>query len=437
MAEVSNSNKVFPVVLTGGAGTRLWPVSRKSFPKQFQPIGNATGEGAGENNATLFQNTLARVQGQGFAAPLIVTAEPFRFIVQEQMHTIGQVPHAMLVEPEGRNTAPAVLAAALHLIADHPDAVMLVLPSDHVIADVDVFQAMVAAAVPAAQTGEIVTFGVTPTRAETGYGYLELSAPVAGDNPVPLRRFVEKPDVIRAETFVHSGRHLWNAGIFLARCDTWVAAYQTHARDMIAPVQAALDGAVMDLGYARLAPTPWAGVADISVDYAIMERAENISVQPLDAAWSDLGSWDAVWRDAPQDGCNVAMVGAGAHAIDCDNTLIYHHEDGPAVVGLGLSDMVVVATGDAVLVADKDRIQDVKLAVDQLTCAGQRAADQTPRFHRPWGWYETLALGGRFQVKRIVVKPGGCLSLQSHHHRSEHWVVVEGTARVTVNDEVT
>lgn len=426
------ADDIYPVILSGGAGTRLWPVSRKSFPKQFQFLG-AQGAGA---QTTLFQNTLMRVQGSGFAPPTIMTGEDFRFIVKDQIGAVPTPPRALLIEPDGRNTGPAVLAAALNLAVDHPQALMLVLPSDHAIPDAAAFQRMVRAAVPAALDGQIITFGVTPLRAETGYGYLELDG-AAGPTPAPLRCFVEKPDAMRAAEFLSSGRHLWNAGIFLARVDVWRAAFHAHAPEMVNPVQASLAQAKDDLGFLRLAPGPWAKVPDISLDYAVMEQAGNVSVQAFDGAWSDLGSWDAIWRDTPQDARAVALAGAGgAEAIDCDDTLIYKTEDAPAVVGLGLSDVVVVATADAVLVADKSRTQDVKLAVDQMTQKGQGSADQTLRCHRPWGWYETLALGGRFQVKRIVVKPGGSLSLQSHHHRSEHWVVVEGTAKITVQDQI-
>jgi mannose-1-phosphate guanylyltransferase/mannose-6-phosphate isomerase len=254
-------------------------------------------------------------------------------------------------------------------------------------------------------------------------------------HPVPLKRFVEKPDSETAEQLVASGKHLWNAGIFLFRIDVLIAAFETHAPDMCAPVQAAVDGGQEDLHFTRLDHVPWAQVEDISIDCAIMEKANNLAVQRFNGEWSDLGSWDAIWRGAPRDDAGLALVG-DASGVECENTLIYRDDEAPAVMGLGLHNMVVVATKDAVLVADKSRTQDISKAVKRLTDAGESVATQTPRYHRPWGWYETLALGGRFQVKRIVVKSGGILSLQSHRHRSEHWVVVEGTARVTLDGDV-
>lgn len=312
---------------------------------------------------------------------------------------------------------------------------MLVLPSDHLVPDFAKFQEMVKTAVPSAQAGHIITFGVTPDRPETGYGYLEVGHDRDDAHPTALKRFVEKPNLEQAKRLIASSTHLWNAGIFLFRIDVLIAAFETYAPDMCAPVQAAVDGGQEDLNFTRLDPVPWAQVQDISIDYAIMEKADNLVVQRFNGVWSDLGSWDAIWRDAPHDDAGLALVG-GAAGLECENTLIYRDDEAPAVIGLGLQDMVVVATKDAVLVADKSRTQDISKAVEHLTQAGESVATQTPRYHRPWGWYETLALGGRFQVKRIVVKPGGILSLQSHHHRSEHWIVVEGTARVTLDDDI-
>ena len=417
---------IYPLILTGGSGTRLWPVSRKSYPKQFRKMGG---------DYTLFQEAVLRVASQGFADPVVVTGEAFRFIVQDQIEEIGAKTSLSLIEPEGRNTAPAILAAAYAISAKEPGALMLVLPSDHLVPDAAQFQDMVQAAVPSAQEGSIITFGVTPDRPETGYGYLEMAELRNDGKPVPLKRFVEKPDFDTAKVLVESGTHLWNAGIFLFRVDTLLAAFDAYVPTMCAPVKAALEGGQEDLGFTRLDPVPWGQVEDISIDYAIMEKANNLAVQRFDGEWSDLGSWETIWRDTPRDAEGMALVG-GAESLDCENTLIYRDDEAPAVIGLGLSDTVVVATKDAVLVTDRSRTQDVKLAVNHLKKAGETIATQTLRYHRPWGWYETLALGGRFQVKRIVVKPGGVLSLQSHHHRSEHWIVVEGTARVTVNEDV-
>ncbi|MGB1234605.1 MAG: mannose-1-phosphate guanylyltransferase/mannose-6-phosphate isomerase [Planktomarina sp.] len=417
---------IYPVILTGGAGTRLWPLSRKSYPKQFRQIG-------GED--TLLQSTVLRSTGADFADPVIVTGEDFRFIVGDQLQDIGRVSSLTLVEPEGRNTAPAILAATLAVVQKDPEALLLVLPSDHHIPERKAFQSMVASAKSTAQNGEMVTFGITPTRPETGYGYLELATDAVSSAPTPLSGFVEKPDLETAETLVSSGRYLWNAGIFLFRADVMLAAFEKHAPELLSPVRDALGNGADDLGFKRLDAEPWALADDISIDYAVFEKADNLAVQRFDGKWSDLGSWDAVWRDTEKTEDNVALVG-GAQAIDSKDSLLYRDTDAPAVMGLGLENTVVVATKDAILVADKSRTQDVKIAVEHLTSVGEATATQTPRFHRPWGHYETLALGDRFQVKRIVVKPGGVLSLQSHVHRSEHWVVVEGTAQVTIDETV-
>lgn len=416
---------ITPVLLCGGSGTRLWPLSRKSYPKQFAPL---------VGKRTLFQASAERLSGAGFAAPVVVTNSDFRFIVTEQLAEAGIDPGAILIEPQGRNTAPAVLAAALHIAAQDKNAVMLVSPSDHVVPDHAAFRGAVEAGLEAAQAGQLVTFGITPTHAETGYGYLELDGP-AGDAPAPLTRFVEKPDAATAAKLVASGKHLWNAGIFLFRADAIIAAFRAHAPALLPPVEAAVSEAKPDLGFLRLAPTPWDKADTISIDYAVMERADNLTVVPFSAGWSDLGGWDAVWRESGQDGRGVATSGP-ATAIDCDNTLLRSEDDGLQVVGIGLKDVITVAMPDAVLVADASRAQDVKLAVSALKEKAAKQAEAFPKDHRPWGWFESLVVGDRFQVKRIVVHPGAALSLQSHHHRSEHWIVVEGTAKVTVDEEV-
>ncbi|CAM4038876.1 mannose-1-phosphate guanylyltransferase/mannose-6-phosphate isomerase [Palleronia rufa] len=416
---------IHPVLLCGGSGTRLWPLSRKSYPKQFSPL-------MGE--VSLFQASALRLHAAGYAAPMIVTGDPFRFIVTEQLAAVEIAPQAILIEPEGRNTAPAVLAAALSL---DPDAVMLVAPSDHVIPDAQGFRAAVAAALPRAESGDLVTFGIAPDRPETGYGYLELGpgADPAAASPQPLARFVEKPDAAAAREMLSAGRYLWNAGIFLFTAGAIVAAYRTHAPDMVGAVGDAVTGATPDLGFTRLAPGPWGRAGDISIDYAIMERADGLAVMPYAGRWSDLGDWDAVRRESGADAAGTVAAGQ-ATAIDCTDTLLRAEGRDMELVGIGLTDIVAVATGDAVLVAHRSQTQRVKEAVAALKAKGAKQAEAFPVDHRPWGWFETLALGDRFQVKRIVVHPGAALSLQSHHHRSEHWIVVEGTARVTVDDSV-
>ncbi|QYK41175.1 MAG: mannose-1-phosphate guanylyltransferase/mannose-6-phosphate isomerase [Paracoccaceae bacterium] len=420
---------ITPVILCGGSGTRLWPLSRKSYPKQFAAL---------TDGDTLFQASVTRNCGPGFSAPLIVTNDDFRFIVREQMAAAGHEPAGILIEPAGRNTAAAVLAGALWLHArDGDDAAVLVAPSDHLIPDAAAFRATVAAALPAARAGRIVTFGIRPDRPETGYGYLELGpSPAPGSTgPQPLAAFVEKPDAARAAAMLADGRHLWNAGIFLFTAGTLVAAFRDHAPDILAGVTAALRDARPDLGFTRLAPAPWAALPDISIDYAVMEKAPNLSVQPYDGTWSDLGGWDAVWRESGPDAQGVATRGA-VTAIECTDSLLRSESEGVELVGIGLSGIVAVAMPDAVLVASKDRAQDVRLAVSALKTRQARQAETFPRDHRPWGWFESLAIGDRFQVKRIVVHPGAALSLQSHFHRAEHWIVVRGTARVTIGETV-
>lgn len=419
---------IHPLLLCGGSGTRLWPLSRKAFPKQFARI---TGEGS------LFQQAARRLAGPGFALPTIVTGNDFRFIVTEQLAACEIAPRAILIEPEGRNTAPAVLAAALVLAADDPQALILVAPSDHVIPDDDAFRTAVQAAASRALAGDLVTFGITPSRAETGYGYLELAkcADVGAAEPQPLARFVEKPDAARAKDMVASGRFLWNAGIFLFTAETLIAAFRAYAPEVLAPVEAAVTEACIDLGFIRLAGGPWDGVPDISIDYAIMEKAANLAVMPYGAGWSDLGGWDAVWQESRPDG-DGNVTSDHATAIGCTDTLLRSESARVELVGIGLQDIIAVATTDAVLVAHKSESQRVKEAVAALKAKGAMQATAFPTDHRPWGWFESLVVGNRFQVKRIHVHPGAALSLQSHHHRSEHWIVVEGTARVTIDDKV-
>lgn len=421
---------IYPTILCGGSGTRLWPLSRKSYPKQFVHL---------VGSQTLFQASALRlsgaVDGQVYQPPVVLTNSDFRFIVTEQLAEAGIDPGAILIEPEGRNTAPAILAAALHLDRTDPDAVLLVAPSDHVVPDAAAFRAAVEKGLAAIAEGRLVTFGISPTRAETGYGWLELTAAPNGSGaPIALSRFVEKPDAKRAAMMLAAGNYLWNAGIFLFRARDVIAAFTAYAPDLIAPVQRAVEEAKADLGFLRLAPEPWREARDISIDYAVMEHAPNLAVVPFDGGWSDLGGWDAVWREGARDVNGVQTCGE-ATAIDCRHTLLRSESANLEIVGIGLDNIIAVAMNDAVLVADMRRSQDVKKAVDALKAKGAAQATQFPKDHRPWGWFESLAVGERFQVKRIHVHPGAALSLQSHFHRAEHWIVVEGTARVTVDGE--
>ncbi|MCA0998638.1 mannose-1-phosphate guanylyltransferase/mannose-6-phosphate isomerase [Alloyangia pacifica] len=422
-----------PVILCGGSGTRLWPLSRQSFPKQFARLIDPD---------SLFQQTAARLAGaSGFARPVVVTNSDFRFLVTEQLAQISLDPGAILIEPEGRNTAPAVLAAALHLHEKDPEAAMLVAPADHRMPDTAAFHAALARGLQALERGKLVLFGIQPDRPETGFGYLELdtteNTPESStqSGTVPLRRFVEKPDAATAAAMLAQGNFLWNAGIFLFRVKDILAAFEAHAPQLLAPVRAAVADAEVDLGFLRLAPGPWAEAEDISIDYAVMEKSPDLEVVPFDGGWSDLGGWDAIWHEMDQDEAGVA-TSAGATAIDCENSILRSESETLELVGIGLSDIIAVAMNDAVLVARKDRAQDVKKAVAALKAKGAKQASEFPMDHRPWGWFESLAVGSRFRVKRIHVHPGAALSLQSHVHRSEHWIVVEGTARVTVDGVV-
>jgi len=416
--------RIFPVIMCGGSGTRLWPASRKSYPKQFVPL---------FEGGTLFQRSIERLGGQGYAGPVLLTHQDFRFVVAEQMAEIGGVPTCILLEPDGRNTAPAIAMAARVVAEADPEGLLLVLPSDHLMRAPDAFHAAVAAGASAAAEGHLVTFGITPDRPETGYGYIELDGtPATG--PQPYRRFVEKPDAETAAEMLASGRYLWNSGMFLFSARAVLDAFATHAPDISATTARALAEGRDDLDFFRPGAETYLACPDISIDYAIMEKSPGMVV-PVDCGWNDLGSWQTVWHESPRDEAGVATTG-GALAIECENALLRADHPGQRLVGIGLRNIVAVSTGDAVLVADMDRAQDVKAAVSVLKSEGAPQATEFPRCYRPWGWYESLAIGTRFQVKQIMVKPGAKLSLQSHHHRAEHWVVVQGTARVTVGERV-
>ena len=415
---------IHPVGLCGGSGTRLWPVSRKAYPKQFAPL---------IGDESLYQLTLRRLTGPDFAAPVIMTGDDFRFMATEQAAEIGLSDARVYIEPMGRDTAPAILTAALAL-KDTPDDIMLVAPSDHVIGDTAAFLDCIKSGAQAAENGALVTFGVTPDRPETGYGYLELARQPEGIAAIDLRSFREKPDEATAQTMLDAGNYLWNAGIFLFRVKDILAAFETHAPDLIVACTAALAQSRQDLGFCRLDAKAYWQARAISFDYAIMEKAERVMTVPLASAWSDLGSWESLWQAQSPDEKGVATHGPVTE-IDCTNSYLRSEDSNIQLVGLGLDNIVAVAMRDAILVADKSRGQDVKAVVGALRAKNVAQADDYPRFHRPWGWYETLCLDSRFQVKRIMVKPGGVLSLQSHHHRSEHWIVVRGTAEVTIGEK--
>ena len=424
------TNLIYPVLLCGGSGTRLWPLSRKSHPKQFVKL---------LGDESLFQASALRMSGASFGAPSVVTGSDFRFMVVEQLAAIEIEPQIILIEPFARDTAAAVCAAAVALDAQKGNSLMLVSPSDHVITDAKRFRATVEAAIPTANEGQIVTFGIRPDRAETGYGWLELSSKLSDNFEAvaqPLSSFVEKPDEETAEALLRGGMHLWNAGIFLFSTSTILTSFEQHAPQTLNEVRNAFSAADTDLGFTRLAADPWSRLEDISIDYAVMEHAPNLSVMPYRGYWSDLGDWQAIWREGEEDSFGVVANGSST-ALDCKNTLLLATSETQELVAMGLNDIITVAMPDAVLVAHKERAQDVKTAVAKLKEKGAAQAETLPRDYRPWGWYESIALGPRFQVKRIVVNPGGILSLQSHKHRSEHWIVVEGTAKVTIDKDIT
>ena len=423
-------NKIYPILLAGGTGTRLWPLSRKSYPKQFS---NLLGQ------RSLFQQSALRLTSSElieFAPHITLTNSDFRFIVCEQLQAVGIDPGTILIEPEAKNTAPAILASSVFALNNDPDAVLLVAPSDHVISDTGAFHQAVRKGIDQVDKGKLVTFGITPTHPETGYGYLELSTKAAVVSDVEaVTRFVEKPDLENAERMVKSGYYLWNAGIFLFRARDMVDAFASLDPDTLSLVTESVLGAKADLGFLRLKQETWSELTPESLDYAVMEKTDNLVAVAYTSLWSDLGGWDAVWAEANKDE-NGNAVSDGAHAIACVNSLLRSENPSQQLVGLGLDKIIAISMPDAVLVAHKDRAQDVKKVVDHLKEFSIPQAEVFPKDHRPWGWFESLILSDCFQVKRICVNPGAALSLQSHEFRSEHWIVVEGTAKVTIDDEV-
>jgi mannose-1-phosphate guanylyltransferase/mannose-1-phosphate guanylyltransferase/mannose-6-phosphate isomerase len=416
--------RIHPVILSGGAGTRLWPMSREAYPKQLLALAS---------EQSLLQDTVARVTGARFAAPLIVCNVEHRFAIAEQLRQSGTEPSAIVLEPMGRNTAPAVAVAALMLAAENPAALMLVLPSDHVIRDVTAFHAAVDTAAKAAAGGRLVMFGIAPTAPETGYGYVERGAALEGaDGAFAVKGFVEKPDALRARQFVAGGKHAWNSGMFLFPASLYLAELERLDPDTLRLSRAALEGATDDLDFTRLAPEPFARIVGRSIDYAVMEHTDKAAVVPASLGWSDVGSWSSLWDIAERDANGNAMLG---DVIAVDAVDSYLRSEGRLLAAVGVRGLVVVATEDAVLVLPKERAQDVRLIADVLRQQGRPELGLHPRVYRPWGFYQGIHEGERFQVKRITVSVGQSLSLQMHHHRAEHWIVVNGTAKVTRGED--
>ena len=409
-----------PVVLSGGSGTRLWPLSRELYPKQLLPL-------VGER--TMLQETVLRLAGLEAAAPIVVCNDAHRFLVAEQLRQLDIRPQAIILEPVGRNTAPAIALAALR---SAPGALLLVLPADHVIRDVAAFQTAVRVATAAARAGRLVTFGIVPTGPETGYGYIR-RADAAGEGVFAIDSFVEKPDAARAAGFLQEGGYYWNSGMFLFRADRYLEELARHAPDIAQAARAALAGAKPDLDFVRVDKAAFEACRAESIDYAVMEKTRDAVVVPLDAGWSDVGSWSALHDALPADAeGNVAR----GDVIEEDSSGCYLYAESRLVAAVGLQDHVVVETKDAVLVAPKDRVQDVKKLVARLKAEGRYEHALHREVYRPWGSYDSIDAGHRFQVKRLTIKPGAQLSLQLHHHRAEHWVVVSGTARITCGEKI-
>ena len=418
---------IYPIVLSGGSGTRLWPLSRAMYPKQFIRFFES-------QVASFLAATLTRLRAdEGFAKPIVVCNNDHRFLVKDEIERAGVEPHAIVLEPSARNTAPAIAVAALLVAREDPAGILAVMPSDHVIRDEPAFVAAVQRAASVAATGKLVLFGIAPDQPHSGYGYIRRGAALAGfEGAYAVDAFTEKPDKAKAETYLAAGTYAWNSGIFVLGARAFLDELGHIEPAVLNAARAALAGAKQDLGFLRLDAKAFAAAPGISIDYAVMERTKEAAMLPIDVGWSDVGSWSSLWDLAPHDGDGNFTRGA---AVLEDTHDSYIHSEKALVATIGVHNLVIVDTPDALLVADRERAQDVGKIVERLRKSGRKEQEQHLKNHRPWGHFETLNIGPRFQVKLLHVKPGGKLSMQMHHHRSEHWVVVQGTAKVVVGTE--
>jgi mannose-1-phosphate guanylyltransferase len=424
-----NANNIIPVIMCGGSGTRLWPLSRAQFPKQFLPLVNDT---------SMLQDTLARLPSQ-HQAPVFICNEDHRFLVAEQVKQTNSTKTTILLEPKGRNTAPAVALAALNALSDHDDALLLVLAADHVIKDTEKFHQAVSVATVAAAQGKLVTFGIVPTHAETGYGYIQKGSKQEeqqdcqlGNDTYQVAKFVEKPNVETAQGYLDSGDYLWNSGMFLFKASRYIEELEKFRPDILSACRASMAKVEKDLDFIRPERESFLQCADESIDYAVMEKTEDAIVVPLDAGWSDVGSYSALWEVCQKDAQHNVIKG---DVIAHDTSNSYIHSQNKLIATLGVDNLVVIDTPDAVLIANKDKVQNVKEIVNELK-AQQRSESTIHReVYRPWGKYDSVDTGERFQVKRITVNPGAKLSVQMHHHRAEHWIIVSGTAKITLDEK--